>query len=93
MIKKRPSTECGQTLERLLEAAMEILFLNRTAVSLLDPFNYSPKYSSSHKHYYEMSKVQGERKYHQPNEREDVNDQSGLPATQQQQQNNIGHLK
>lgn len=63
---------------------MEILVLNRTAVSLLDPFNYSPKYSSSHKHYYEMSQVQGECEYHQPNEREDVNDQSGLPATQQQ---------
>lgn len=31
-----------------------------------------------------MSQVQGECEYHQPNEREDVNDQSGLPATQQQ---------
>lgn len=52
-------------------------------------FNCSPKHSSSHEHYYKVSEVQGEGKYQQPNERENVNNQSSLPATQQQQQINI----
>lgn len=62
------------------------MFLNITAVNLAVLFNCSPKHSSSHEHYYKVSEVQGEGKYQQPNERENVNNQSSLPATQQQQQ-------
>lgn len=62
------------------------MFQNWTAVSVVVLFNCSPKHSSSHEHYYKVSEVQGEGKYQQPNERENVNNQSSLPATQQQQQ-------
>lgn len=65
------------------------MFQNRTAVNLAVLFNCSPKHSSSHEHYYKVSEVQGEGKYQQANERENVNSQSSLPATQQQQQINI----
>lgn len=56
--------------------------LSRNALSLLVLFSCSPKYSSSHEHYYKVSEVQGESKHQQPNERENVNNQSSLPATQ-----------
>lgn len=60
------------------------MFQKRTAVSLVVLFNCSPKHSSSHEHHYKVSEVQGEGKYQQPNERENVNNQSSLPANQQQ---------